>query len=376
MTGADKVAQQRKELVEKVVSQIQDGKPFFWDPGYAQQGRLINAATDTTYRGGNIIRLAVASMENGYTDPRWVTFNQAKEKGWHVKRGEHGTQLEYWKEVKPRDEKENKELPEKEKETSVEKPKRFFRAALFTVFNAAQIEGIPPLPNEAAHKEDLEKQRIKALETVISHSEAPVLQDYMNANFYAKDTDEIHVMPKELFSHADHYYSTVIHEIGHSTGAEKRLNRPMEGSFGSPDYAREELRAELVSMFMAQELNTRFDESHFQNHAAYLQSWAKALRDDPNELFRAASDADKAVQYIHENMLDKFLEHGKTQEQGAVRSGGKEEIIQTAGKPAETETEYAKPSVVSHTIERRSKRPRAIVRRKTSDRQQGRGVSR
>lgn len=321
MAMPDKVMEERKKLVNKVIEQMKEGKPFFWNAGYTQQ--LVNAVTNQPYRGGNVMRLAIASMGNNYDDPRWCTFAQAKANGWKVKKGEHGTKIEVWKEYKPKnqDKQEEAETKEKERDRYGEplKPKRFYQVALPTVFNAAQLEGIPPLPELSPdHKAEVEKQRIEALETIIAHSEAPVIHDQIAANFYMPSDDEVHVMPKEKFDHADSYYSTVIHEIGHSTGHEKRLNRPRGGAFGTKAYAKEELRAEMTSMFLNAEFNTRFDEDHFKNHSAYLQSWVKVLHDDPNELFRAASDADKAVQYIHANMLDKFLAKDKTQEEKAV----------------------------------------------------------
>lgn len=306
--------EERKELVNKVVQQMKDGRPFFWEPGHDQ--RLMNAATGRSYRGGNALKLTVAAIERGYTDPRWCTFNQAKANGWKVRKGEHGVKIEVWRFPEKKDKTAEKEDISKE-ETDNKKPldpRRPYRVDMPTVFNVEQMDGVPQLPElTPEHKAQIEKERIAAIETIIAHSEAPVRQDQLTNNYYSPKEDAIHVMKKEKFHHADDFYSTVLHEIGHSTGHETRLKRNMKGMFGSPDYAKEELRAELTSMFLNQEFNMRFSEDHFQHHAAYLQGWAKALADDPNELYRAASDADKAVQYIHEHMLDRYLDLHKEQ---------------------------------------------------------------
>ena len=172
----------------------------------------------------------------------------------------------------------------------------------YVVFNASQVEGIEKEIPLKIHHEDT----IKSMEDMIQHSEAKIYYDQDSKNYYSPSNDEIHVVSKERFKTLNNFYATVAHEIAHSTGAKNRLNRKTlieNDGFGNTIYAKEELRAELTSMFLAQKYNINFDKNHYENHVAYLQSWIKALQDDPNELFRAASEAEKAMQYIETNMI-------------------------------------------------------------------------
>ncbi|EHR31878.1 hypothetical protein GXM21_12630 (plasmid) [Megamonas funiformis] len=139
--------------------------------------------------------------------------------------------------------------------------------------------------------------------------------DELSQNYYSPNKDEIHVVPKEKFKTLDNFYATVAHEIAHSTGAKGRLNRETlknNDGFGNEIYAKEELRAELTSMFLQQRYNVNFDEKHYENHAAYLQNWAQVIKNDPNEIYRAAADAEKAMSYIETRMIKKNLTKEKS----------------------------------------------------------------
>jgi antirestriction protein ArdC len=134
------------------------------------------------------------------------------------------------------------------------------------------------------------------------------------------------------FRTLDAFYATCVHEIAHSTGHKSRLDRNLISGGNQEEYAKEELRAELTSMFIAQDWGLAFDEKHYQSHEAYLQSWAKVLKDDPNELYRAASKAQEMVDYIEKNMLLKGME--------LPSDRVKDELKQTA--PQKDELQYAK----------------------------------
>lgn len=294
------VEEKRQALADKVIKDIQEGKPFFWDSGH-YGGQPQNAISGKSYRGGNAVALYVRSMEKGYTDNRWVTFDQANKNGWKVKRGEKGTHVEYWNNKKIVDQV-NPESGLKEK-VAVELERPVVRN--YVVFNAEQVEGMEKTNNR--NIENIEGDKVKHMENMLKNSEAPIFEDQLAENFYRPSTDEIHLLPRESFKSLDQFYAVAAHEVAHSTGHESRMNRSMEGNFGSPSYAKEELRAELASMFLHQEYGISFDEKHYENHAAYLQSWAKSLKDDPNELYRAASDAQKIADYIETRMIQKDL---------------------------------------------------------------------
>ena len=142
---------------------------------------------------------------------------------------------------------------------------------------------------------------------MLKNSGVQIFFDQSNRNFYSPVSDEIHVLSREKFKTLDGFYATCAHEIAHSTGHSTRMNRDMF-NFEKSEYAKEELRAELTSTFLQQQYGIKFDEKHYENHAAYMQSWAKVLKDDPNELYRVASKAQEMADYIEKNMLLKGLE--------------------------------------------------------------------
>lgn len=316
MALPEKIQQQRNEMVKQIVEDIKAGKPFFWDSGHFGKypRNLLKAlqGKDQFYNGINNLKLTFTANRFGFKDSRWATFKQAQEAGAKIKKGAKGVHIEFWQyakpimEVNPKtgkkeqvyviDEETGKKVPAY---TELEHP----IVKSYVVFNAEQMEGIEP---EKIIKLSHEKTN-EAMENMIKNSEAPVIFDQISTNYYEPSSDTIHVIPKEHFKSADAFYATVSHEIAHSTGCEKRLNRvtlTTPSSFGSEIYAKEELRAELTSMFLAQKYSINFDKSHYENHTAYLQSWAKVLENNPNEIFKAASEAEKAMRYIEERMIN------------------------------------------------------------------------
>ncbi len=181
------------------------------------------------------------------------------------------------------------------------------------------MEGVPP---EHSLTID-ENEKNKYMENMLKNSEAKIFFDQSNRNFYSPTKDEIHVLPREKFKTMDGFYATCAHEIAHSTGHPTRMNRDMF-NFEKSEYAKEELRAELTSTFLQQQYGIKFDEKHYENHAAYLQSWAKVLKDDPNELYRAASKAQEMADYIEHNMLLRGLEQAKPKQ---LESGNEVPIL-------------------------------------------------
>jgi antirestriction protein ArdC len=171
--------------------------------------------------------------------------------------------------------------------TKLPKPQVF----LAYVFNAAQIEWIPPQEKKAITWDPIEEA-----ERIIQASKAHITYDAPHYPFYRPATDSIHLPDRGRFPSAANYYATALHELGHWTGHETRLNRDLSHPYGSEGYAREELRAEIASLIIGAELGTGYDPTQ---HAAYAASWSKILRDDPLEIFRAAADAEKIQKYFH-----------------------------------------------------------------------------
>lgn len=273
-------------ISERLIQQLEEGtapwqKP--WEPG--SQRLPHNPVSGTKYKGINAIWLAM----QGRSDPRWVTYKQAQSVNAQVLKGEKGTQVQYWKfrdRVPKRDENGKPILDEKGKKvmTSVEleKPKVFNAS----VFNAEQVKGLPPL--EA--KKEPAWDRHERAESILNASGVEIHHEPGDRAFYRPSTDSIQLPEKGQFESADRYYSTALHEVGHSTGHPSRLDRDLTGGFGSQSYAKEELRAEISSLMVGEELDIGHDPGQ---HAAYVKSWVRVLKDDPKEILRAARDADK-----------------------------------------------------------------------------------
>jgi hypothetical protein len=135
-------------------------------------------------------------------------------------------------------------------------------------------------------------------ERILANSGAKIAHDQRDSAFYSRSSDSIHLPLKETFKDAPGYYGTALHELAHWTGHPSRLNRPTLNDsyrFGDLNYAKEELRAELASVFIAAEVGVPHDPA---NHAAYVGSWIKALKEDKNEIFRAAHDASAATDFV------------------------------------------------------------------------------
>jgi antirestriction protein ArdC/phage/plasmid primase-like uncharacterized protein len=159
------------------------------------------------------------------------------------------------------------------------------------VFNAEQIDGMPPLRlTETAY----EWNPIEKAESILAASGAIIKHDQSNRAFYRLTTDTIHLPPRENFENAGRYYGTALHELGHWTGHDSRMNRE-HGPFGSEVYAREELRAEIASWMLGQDTGIPHDP---EQHIAYVQSWIEALEQDPYEIQRACRDAEQIKGYL------------------------------------------------------------------------------
>lgn len=278
----------RKAVTERLIGMLESGtapwqKP--WDAGIAAMNRPHNF-NGRPYHGVNALMLWCTAIDKGYEDPRWLTFKQVNKLGGHVNKGEKAQIVEYWQWEK---EVENPETGEKEK-VPLEHPK-VYRAA---VFNADQCTGLPKLRRQAQKWSPVERA-----ENIIAANGVPVTHNTDGSAFYSPGGDFICLPPRESFATVDAYYSTLLHEVGHSTGHPTRLNREFGGQFGSEGYAREELRAELASTFLCGELGIATTGSDEQ-HAAYVKSWVSALKNDYNEIFRAADDAEKICNYLYE----------------------------------------------------------------------------
>ena len=283
----------RQEVTDNIVRMLERGVAPWqrpWEPGAGSFSIPFNPTSERAYRGGNAIHLMATGLQRGYEDPRWMTYKQASDNGWQVRRGEKGTQIEYW-EVKSAS---DKTQPGGTEQGDADAQKSRFIHRVYTVFNAQQIEHIPP------HTPKLSTafEAVQAGEKILKNSGANIAHDQADQAFYSRSQDSIHLPPKDAFKDAAGYYGTALHELAHWTGHPSRLDRATlteSYRFGDTNYAREELRAELASVFLAAQRGIPHNP---EQHAAYVGSWVAALKRDKNEIFRAAHDASAATDFL------------------------------------------------------------------------------
>ena len=308
MNYKEAVEAKRKAMVDQLLDFIENN-PTAWEAGwYKVGGTPRNGKTSKPYNGLNALWLYLLGEHKGYTDPRWVTYQQAKDLNASVKAGEKSANIFYWswydkKTKKPFDDATVKDMDKDERQKYLNENVRPV-LKYYQVFNAAQCNNFPKLNVEQKEMTADERARQNAkIEKIISNSAAPINYDGGNRAYYSPMSDSIHLPEIKRFHTMQDYYATALHEIAHSTGHASRLNREMIGKFGTSDYAKEELRAELASVFMQLDYDISVEGKHFENHAAYLQSWLKRVRDDQKEFFAAVTDAEKISEYVGERYL-------------------------------------------------------------------------
>jgi len=291
----------RREVTDNIVEMLEKGvapwqKP--WERGAGSIGMPVNPTTERAYRGGNAIHLMATGLQKGYADPRWMTYQQAAGKGWHVRRGEKGTQIEFWDtRTGPEDASASQADHDRRKTEQVRTTadgERKLVHRVYTVFNAAQLDGIP----DYAPKRPTPFEVAQSGEEILRNSGAKISHAQRDQAYYSRVEDAIHLPPRESFKDTPGYYGTALHELAHWSGHPSRLNRSTLNEsyrFGDLNYAKEELRAELASVFLAAERGIPHDP---EQHAAYVGSWITALKHDKNEIFRAARDASAATDFL------------------------------------------------------------------------------
>jgi antirestriction protein ArdC len=290
-------------VTRRIIADLEGGRIPWVQPwgkaGGAGAGLPRNALTRRPYSGINILILWGAVIEHGYATQGWMTFAQALQAGAAVRRGERGTTIVYA----------DRFTPERERQRARETgddAKAIAFLKRFTVFNVAQIDGLPE--GLAADPAPLAPRAIVPVaEAVIAASGVPFRIGGDRA-FYAPGADIVQVPPQSAFFEPINYYRTCLHELTHATGHTSRVGRNLTSAFGTKDYAREELVAEMGSAFLCAALGI----VPTVRHADYLASWLEVLRDDLSEdaavrasgaprgraIFRAASAASKAADWL------------------------------------------------------------------------------
>lgn len=311
----EKVKNQRAMIAEKVISDMETLGTRWMKP-WAPAARPYNAISGKAYSGSNSFNLAVVAGINGYTDPRWMTFNQMKKAGLHLKPDQHASVVERWCRYVFGDDGETYRTERDEQGNDVlnmpegTKVKGSFLAyqGYFNVFNGDQIEGMEPLESLEAARE-LTPERIGAIADRLIAGSAlagiPVMEAASDRAYFSPSAMRIVVPSRTQFENPQEFCSTLLHEMGHSTGP--ALGRDLTGRFGSESYAREELVAEMSSIFSAADLGVAYDRGSeaqaqdcYENNIAYLKSWVRAIEDDPNVLWNAAAQAGRAADAVVE----------------------------------------------------------------------------
>ena len=280
------------EVTAKIIAQLEAGcfpwaQP--WGSAAAVPGLPRNAVSGRPYSGVNVLILWGAVIEGGYPSQDWLTFRQALAAGGCVRRGERGQAIFYADRFTPED---GREQSAGSGDGTDGEPRSIPFLKRFVVFNAAQCDGLPerltadltPLPEREQHQD---------AEALIAATGADFRMGGAWA-FYDVGGDYVQVPPQPAFTHQIDFYRTALHELGHWTGSTARLARDQSGRFGSALYAREELCAELTSAFLCAALGI----VPTVRHADYLGSWLAVLRADNRAIFKAASQASKAADFL------------------------------------------------------------------------------
>lgn len=286
-----------EQFAEKLIAELKAGTSPIQQPvkenGLPAFILPYNAATGKNYRGLNALIIGM----KGFDDPRFMSANQARFSGNLVREGAKGTLISFTKNSDiqairtPEGEKIKDEAGVTQTKTvEFAKPEK----AVAFVFNASQLKDYPMLGDKLIAKPENSLSPVERAEKLLADSKATIVHGG-NEAYYDKARDVIHLPEMEQFENETKYYQAAIHQLAHWTGHESRLNRPMEGKFGSLEYAGEELRASLAAMMVGSELQIGHS---FGQHTAYSGNWIKMLKDQPFEISKAATSAQKMADFI------------------------------------------------------------------------------
>lgn len=286
-----------EQTTDRIIASLEAGVVPWHKPWVDVGGQARNLNSNRVYRGINPFLLALTSLAEGYTDPRWATFKGMKKKGGSIRKGEKGTRVIFWKllEIKPKD------------DADEEETRKIPILRDYVVFNVEQAEwedGIPALPEENLN-EDLEHD--VAAEAIVEGYllHGPELTIGGDSAYYSPHFDRVGLPELKQFESSEAYYAAAFHELTHSTGHESRLDRGLKGDFGDEPYAKEELVAEFGAAMLSGVAGLDVEKTQ---DAAYIANWLKALKDDHKLVVVAAAQAQKASDLILGTTFD---DHGE-----------------------------------------------------------------
>jgi antirestriction protein ArdC len=288
MSGAETIYQ---AVTDRMVSALEQGTVPWSKPWHVSAGLPASMSTGRPYRGINVFILGLAARAEEWSSPWFGTYKQISELGGQVRRGERSTLVVFWKLLR---------VPDRDSDQGKLKTIPLLKS--FRVFNAEQADGLSAryYPGPAAVLPVADSAEL-IIKEYLSRPGAPsIASDGGDRAFYVPATDSIHLPADESFDSAAERYSTAFHEIGHSTGHESRLNRPGIAGidhFGSDQYSREELVAEMASAMLCA-LSAVETDASFANSAGYIAGWLRVLKADTKLAVVAAGQAQKACDWI------------------------------------------------------------------------------
>jgi len=273
-----------QEVTDSIIKQLESGAAPWIKPWKADSTADKNFISQKPYQGINRLILGLSSMVSGFDTPVWASFKQWQSLGCNVRKGEKGTKIVFFSPV-------TKEC----KVTGNTEVYNLLKS--YYVFNASQVDGVtieaPSTVDKPFNSIIEADERIAKTGAIIRHGG--------DSAFFAPSMDIIQMPNKSAFSDESSYYATMFHELTHWTGHESRLKREFGKRFGNPEYAFEELVAEMGAAFLCQDYRIQGE----LRHAGYIQNWLTACRKDSTAIFKAAALAQKAADYI--NSLDSVV---------------------------------------------------------------------
>ena len=306
-----------QEVTDSLMEAIENGTAPWQRPWDGRALWPMNPTTNKPYHGINVLLLA----GEGFQDGRWCTYQQGKAKDWQVRKGERGTRIYFYKPLQ-------KATGEIDLDSGKPEMRVIPILKSYTVFNLSQVDNAPEADPERAanHTKDVTDLTAQLCEEIVEAAGVNVVHGYRQAQ-YGPSEDKVYMPDRESFDSDAAYYAVLMHEIGHWSGHETRLNREFGFDRKAPAYAREELRAEMASAMLSMRLGL---PCAIENHSSYVDSYLKLLKNDKKEIFRAAKDAEKIARYVlsfHPEFRDEFEHEHRDQVAAAVDAGAPEEIF-------------------------------------------------
>jgi antirestriction protein ArdC len=295
------------EITKQITDMLQKSVVPWRSPilGQGRVGFPKNFDSKKPYRGVNVFLLAFTAFAQGFGSSYWLTFKQANAAGGKIKRGEKSSMVVFWKkyEVEDKDTSEKKQIP----------VLRYFR-----VFNVDQCEGIAA--PDAATFTPTPFNPIEAAEKIVKgYTNGPTIEHGGTQAFYRPSTDIVKIPEPGRFGSNEEYYATLLHELSHSTGAKNRLNRELDKNlkpFGSADYGKEELIAEMSAAFLCG--HAGINPAVIENQAAYISGWLGRLKQDSKLIIQAAAAGQRAADWIRGQRTWETAESAPQQTDNAV----------------------------------------------------------